>query len=69
MKTIANLLRRLLSRKQPLRVKPAQMVLGSGDEGIRVMRLILAATRPDAIRARQNNYRRSVKRILDSFNN
>lgn len=68
MHAIRKLLSRLLSPR-PMFVKPAPVVLGSGDKGRAVLAAILASTRPDAIRARSNNYRRSIRRILDMVKN
>lgn len=70
MKTLVAFLCRLfVGRPRPLLLKRAPLILGHGPKGAQVLGAILACTKPDAIRARQNNYRRSMKRILDSARN
>ena len=68
MPTILKLLSRLLSPK-PMRIEPAPLILGRGLRGAQVLGAILACTKPDAIRARSENYRRSVRRILERARN
>jgi hypothetical protein len=64
MKYIINL---ILSLFQPAQ-RPV-ITLGKGFHNFRALRQVLAETKSDAIRARNNNYRRSVRRILDQQHN
>lgn len=69
---MTRLLKRILavfrSRKRMFN-RPQPFVIGQGIKGARALHAVLICTKPDAMRARSNNYRRSVQRILDCSKN
>ena len=59
----------LLSYLKRICTRKPTILLGRGKQSQRVIRRILACTKPDAIKARHHNYRRDIQRLLDCVKN
>ena len=56
-------LRNLFRRRKPI------ITIGKGYDNARALHKVLCETKQEALRAKHNNYRRSIKRILDETKN